>query len=110
MGVKQYHKLVRDKIPEMILASGKEPICRKADREETLELLARKLEEEAAEYAASRDAEELCDVLEVIRAIAAERGIALEALEQERARKAAERGGFEKRIVLEEVHIPDGRG
>lgn len=98
-----YDKLVRDKIPEIIRQGGKEPVCRVADREEALEYLARKLQEEAAEYARSRDVEELADVLEVIRAIAAERGVSPEALEAMRQAKANARGGFARRLILEEV-------
>lgn len=43
------------------------------------------------------------DVLEVLRAICIARGHTLEELEQLRAKKAAERGGFEERIFLEYV-------
>ncbi|MBQ9264234.1 MAG: nucleoside triphosphate pyrophosphohydrolase [Clostridia bacterium] len=100
---KVYHKLVRDKIPDIIAASGKKAVCHVVDQETALEMLATKLQEEAVEYAESREIEELADVLEVIRAIAAERGVALSALERIRAEKEKQRGGFARRIVLEEV-------
>lgn len=103
----RYQKLVRDKIPQIIWKSGKEPVFAAVSREEVLDYLAKKLQEEAAEYAASREAEELADVLEVIRAIAAESGVAMEEIEKIRARKAQERGGFADRIVLEQVNIPE---
>lgn len=45
----------------------------------------------------------MADVLEVLRAICIARGYTLEELEQLRAKKAAERGGFEERIFLEYV-------
>ena len=106
MAVRRYDKLVRDRIPDIIRESGKEPVCRTATQEEALDYLARKLGEEAAEYLESRDAEELADVLEVVFAIAAEKGITPEKLEEIRARKARERGGFSGRIVLEEVRTP----
>ena len=43
------------------------------------------------------------DLMEVIRACAVARGYSVEELEQVRAKKAAKRGGFEKRILLKEV-------
>ena len=42
-------------------------------------------------------------LLEAIRAGAVARGYTVEQLEQVRAAKAAERGGFEKKILLKEV-------
>lgn len=45
----------------------------------------------------------LADVVEVLRAICIARGYTLEELEKMRAKKADERGGFEKRIYLEYV-------
>ena len=43
------------------------------------------------------------DLMEVIRACAVARGYTVEELEQVRAKKAAKRGGFEKKILLKEV-------
>ena len=43
------------------------------------------------------------DLMEVIRACAVARGYTVEELEQVRAEKAAERGGFVKKILLKEV-------
>lgn len=63
-----------------------------------------KLFEEAHEF---RDAtpknrpEELADVLEVVRALAAHLGLSDEALDNLAVDKRAERGGFEQRIWLE---------
>ena len=41
--------------------------------------------------------------MEVIRGIVKERGVSMAEVEAIRARKAAQRGGFEARIFLEEV-------
>ena len=46
------------------------------------------------------------DLMEVIRACAVARGYTVEELEQVRAEKAAKRGGFAKRLLLEEVQEP----
>ena len=47
--------------------------------------------------------EELADLLEVMQAVVRARGWTLDELEQVRADKAAERGGFAKKILLKEV-------
>ena len=47
--------------------------------------------------------EELADLLEVVRAVAAARGSSIEEVEGIRRDKAAKRGGFEKKILLTEV-------
>jgi predicted house-cleaning noncanonical NTP pyrophosphatase (MazG superfamily) len=89
-------KLVRDKVPDVIRASGVEPITRVADEAEYARLLRDKLIEEVNEFLDSDDPAELADVAEVVLALAGTLGVNLEAL---RAAKHAERGGFEQRIV-----------
>ena len=66
-----------------------------------LRTLDQKLDEELKEYQESKSMEELADLLEVMRAVAAIRGSSIEEVEQIRIRKAEKRGGFEKRIFLE---------
>lgn len=99
----RYDKLVRDKIPDIIRGEGKTAGCAVLAVQEMQVHLACKLCEEAEEYRASLEAEELADVLEVLYAIAAERGISRAELEVLRARKAEARGGFASRILLREV-------
>ena len=62
-----------------------------------------KLDEELAEYHKDQNIEELADLMEVIYAAAIARGYTLEQLEQVRAEKVANRGGFTKKILLKEV-------
>ena len=62
-------------------------------------------DEELAEYHESKSMEELADLLEVIRAVAAARGSSIEEVEAIRRDKAEKRGGFEKRILLTEVIV-----
>ncbi|MDO8425620.1 MAG: nucleoside triphosphate pyrophosphohydrolase [bacterium] len=100
----RYHKLVRDKIPEIISRSGTTAIVHGANSEEYREKLREKLQEEVAEFLASGDPEELADILEVLFALAEHGGVSRESLEQIRARKAEERGAFRERIILEETH------
>ena len=101
--VKKYNKLVRDRIPEIIEASGKTCVTEILSDEEYLRMVDAKLDEELVEYHKDQNIEELADLMEVIYAAAVARGYTLEQLEQVRAEKAAERGGFEKKILLKEV-------
>ena len=99
-----YNKLVRDRIPEIIERAGKTCRFRTLSDEDYLRMIDAKLDEELAEYHKDQNVEERADRLEVILAAAAARGGAPEDLERVRAEKAAKRGGFEKRILLEEVY------
>lgn len=98
-----YNKLVRDKIPDIIKSSGKTAVCRTLYTEEYLIALDQKLSEECAEYQTDKNIEELADILEVLYAIAEARGYSKEELEQVRAKKASERGGFADKVFLERV-------
>ncbi|QUO39501.1 nucleoside triphosphate pyrophosphohydrolase [Dysosmobacter sp. Marseille-Q4140] len=100
---KQYHKLVRDRIPEIIEADGKTCVCETLSDKEYLCLLDQKLNEELAEYQESKSLEELADLLEVMQAVVKARGCTMEQLESLRAEKAAKRGDFEKKLLLKEV-------
>ena len=99
----KYNKLVRDRIPEIIEASGKSCVTEILSDEAYLRLLDAKLDEELAEYHSDQNIEELADLLEVIYAAAMARGYTLEQLESVRAEKAAKRGAFTKKILLKEV-------
>ena len=100
---KQYHKLVRDKIPQIIQATGKTCRTEVLNDETYLQLLDEKLGEELAEYQESKSLEELADLLEVMEAVVAARGYTWEQLETIKAEKKAARGGFADKILLLEV-------
>ena len=99
----KYHKLVRDRIPEIIEASGATCVTEILSDADYLKMLDTKLDEELAEYHQDQNIEELADLLEVIYACAAARGYTREELEKVRAEKAVTRGGFEKKILLLET-------
>ena len=99
----KYNKLVRDRIPEIIEASGKSCVTEILSDEAYLRLLDAKLDEELAEYHSDQNIEELADLLEVIYAAAMARGYTLEQLESVRAAKAEKRGAFANKILLKEV-------
>lgn len=92
-----YNKLVRDEIPEIIAASGKNCDTEILDEHEYRVMLDKKLDEELAEYRHDHNAEELADLLEAIYSIAAAIGYSVEDLEKMRRAKTAERGSFIKR-------------
>ena len=99
----KYNKLVRDRIPDIIEASGKTCVTEILSEETYLRMVDAKLDEELAEYHSDQTIEELADLLEVIYAAAMARGYTLEQLESVRAAKAEKRGAFANKILLKEV-------
>ena len=106
MGVIKYNKLVRDKIPEIIEASGKSCKIEVLNDADYLSMIDAKLDEELAEYHKDQNIEELADLMEVIYAAACARGASVELLEQIRKEKAEMRGAFKKKLLLVEVEEP----
>ena len=101
---KQYNKLVRDRIPEIIQEEGKICLCETLDPEKYLCFLDEKLNEELAEYQESKSLEELADLLEVMEAVVKARGYTWNQLTAVCSEKREKRGGFEKHILLKEVY------
>jgi len=103
---KVYNKLVRDKIPEIIVGNGGEPFTRILDEDEYKVELETKLMEEYNEVllaTGEERVEELADMLEVISSLAKLEGKSLEEVLEVKNKKCDKRGGFEKRIFLEKV-------
>ena len=100
-----HRKLVRDRIPDIIRAEGRQPVVEVLGADQRHQALLAKLVEEAAEAAADGAdlPEELADVLEVVRALAAELGLSLVDVTELADRKRAARGGFEGGLFLVEV-------
>jgi len=98
-----YNKLIRDRIPEAVVATGKSCEVRVLDEQAFPEALRVKLQEELKEYLESSKVEELADLLEVVYALAQLEGVSRDGLEAIRMKKADERGGFEKRLFLVSV-------
>lgn len=98
-----YNKLVRDRIPEIIDASGKTCIVEVLTNDAYIQALDAKLSEELAEYQQSKSLEELADLLEVMGAVVKARGYTWDDLTRVRKEKRAQRGAFEQRIFLKEV-------
>jgi predicted house-cleaning noncanonical NTP pyrophosphatase (MazG superfamily) len=102
-GNMKYNKLVRDNIPEIIAATGKEAVTHLATAKEYETKLLEKLSEEIVEIQADPNPEELADLLEVIHAICELKSYDLNEIEAIRQKKSSERGGFSKKIILDEV-------
>ena len=101
-----YHKLVRDKIPQIIRAQGKTCVTEILSEEAYLQMVDAKLQEELTEYQESKSLEELADLLEVMEAAVKARGYTWEELTAVRDEKRQKRGGFADRILLKEVIEP----
>ena len=98
-----HNKLVRDRIPEIIEASGRTCITEVLPNDAYIQALDAKLNEELAEYQQSKSLEELADLLEVMGAVVKARGYTWDDLTRVRKEKRAQRGAFEQRIFLKEV-------
>ncbi|TFI42227.1 phosphoribosyl-ATP pyrophosphohydrolase [Rhodococcus sp. 1R11] len=97
-------KLVRDLIPSIIEALGRVPKYRTLKAEDYGNALIDKLFEEAREFRYATPEvrpEELADVIEVVRALAAHLGLTDADLDNLAADKRVERSGFEQRFWLE---------
>ena len=106
----KFRKLVRDRIPDVIRADGRTPVVEVLPTSQRRPALLAKLLEEASEAAAASDdelPEELADVLEVVRALAADLGRSLGQVVQLADGKRERRGGFDKGLLLVSAE-PDG--
>jgi predicted house-cleaning noncanonical NTP pyrophosphatase (MazG superfamily) len=96
--VKQYNKLVRDRIPALLTGSGHKTVSKTLVGRELLAALRAKVDEELAEFDTAPDdaaaAGELADVIEVIIAIARQRGYDEDEMNRLRAVKTVEHGAF----------------
>lgn len=104
--MKVYNKLVRDKIPQIIEASGKKCEVRTLLHEEYKIMLELKLHEELIEFQTEKKdkkVEELADLVEVVYAILESKGISSDEFEKLRLQKKEERGGFEEKVLLVSV-------
>lgn len=98
----KYNKLIRDKIPDIILQKGGTPVTHIANEEEYYSKLKEKLLEETQEFLKDNNTDELADVLEVVYAIRDFKNISEIDLETLRKKKALERGAFKQKIILDE--------
>lgn len=98
----KYNKLVRDKIPGIIKKKGGNAVTHTATKKEYWQKLKEKLAEEVIEFFEGEDVQELADIMEVLDAIRIAKKIPVQELYSIQQSKRQERGGFRKRIILEE--------
>lgn len=101
--IKIYNKLVRDRIPEIIVADGKDCEYESLLDKDLHDQLRRKLEEEVEEFLLEDNLEELADILEVVFALTKSLGHSAEELMEVREDKRKKRGGFDAGIMLNKV-------
>lgn len=94
----EYHKLVRDKIPDFLDEKGISYEKGTASPEEYKRELIKILLEKAEEFSRAGDIEELADVMEVVEAL--KKLTEYKEVEKVRAKKARHKGKFDKKIIL----------
>lgn len=99
----KYDKLVRDRIPEIIIKSGKDCDTVLVEGKEKYKFLEAKLKEEVNEFFKDKNIEELADVMEVLYGLADSLGYSEEELNNVRLKKLEQVGGFKSGIVLKLV-------
>jgi len=99
-----FNKLVRDRIPEIILKNGEQPITEILEDNEFKKMLDVKLLEEVNEYLKDDNSEELADITEVILSILKFKNVSVSEFESIVKSKRDKKGGFDKKIFLKEVH------
>ena len=102
-----YNKLVRDNIPDIIIANDEFPVTRILDDSEYKLELEKKLLEEYNEVLNTNNSvdriEELADMLEIISSLAEIEGKSIDDVIDVMKSKREKRGGFSKKIYLETV-------
>ena len=100
---KVYNKLVRDKIPAIIKASGSECKYRTATDDELHQALFDKLREEVEEFIEEPSVEEMADIYEVLWRIQGAHNITEQEIHSAARQKAKSRGTFTRGCILEHV-------
>ncbi|MBM5789588.1 NUDIX domain-containing protein [Candidatus Parcubacteria bacterium] len=98
-----YGKLVHDRIPELMESRGVTVMTHGATMDEYHEALKAKLVETVGTFLESGETDVLADVLETVQTLTALLGTSREQLQLIQSQKKNARGGFEKRIILDET-------
>jgi predicted house-cleaning noncanonical NTP pyrophosphatase (MazG superfamily) len=101
--MKQYNKLVRDKIPEILKEKKVKFKSHAANKKEYLDKLYEKLVEELDEFKVKPSVEEFADMLEVLESIGRFHKFDLQEIKIMKKMKRDNNGGFDKAIILDEA-------
>jgi|TARA_Y100001963_G_scaffold64139_1_gene89443 predicted house-cleaning noncanonical NTP pyrophosphatase (MazG superfamily) len=96
-------KLVRDRIPEIIIEDGRKPIYHIADADEYKRELCKKVMEELREFQEEPCLEEAADLLEVIYTLFDAHSFELLDIVEIGMRKNSYVGAFSRGVILERV-------
>lgn len=102
--MKVYDKLVRDRIPEIIEASGSKCEVEVVNDDVALEYLYKKILEEVSELLEDKNLDEIADVMEVLFAIGKKYGYSEDEVLGRRSEKKDARGGFEDNLILKKTY------
>ena len=102
--VEEYYKLVRDKIPQIMVKEGENPHIQVIEDNKLYELdLENKLREEVNELLESHSIEEFGDVLEVLECLALSLGLSWDSIIKAQNDKRRKKGSFKKKVFLDKV-------
>jgi len=97
-------KLVRDRIPKIIMEDGKQPNYRKLDHDEYIRYLRIKLVEESNEVVDAQSHEELveemADLQEVLDCLIQAKAMTKQELREIQEKKNEKRGSFKEKFLL----------
>ncbi len=107
MKIIKYNKLIRDRVPEIIKKDDAMPKVSRLNHAKFVKELKKKIIEESNELQMAKSRKsllnELSDILEILMSIAKVEKLDWKSVENKRKRKKLERGGFDKKLFLEEV-------
>ena len=103
MKKKLYYKLVRDRIPEIIDASGNRYSVRQLRGDDMRGYAFKKLREEVQEFVENPCVEEAADIMEILELICEREGLKEGSIASERLSKRITKGAFDMGFLLEWV-------
>ncbi|OGD56993.1 hypothetical protein A2V71_02600 [Candidatus Berkelbacteria bacterium RBG_13_40_8] len=110
---KNYNKLIRDRIPEIIINAGEEPEIKKLSQKEFKIELKKKVLEEARELLRAESKEEIeneiVDIRELLDWLIKEFKISPYSIRNKKLKKNKERGSFTKKLFLVKTKLSKAR-